>query len=81
MLLFSYFDFPCFLEEKKNKGDPLKSQSMTYPFIAPPTTKLGSFGLNSKEMISSGDESTNTGSMEWISSKSQNTISDLWDLS
>ena len=49
--------------------------------MAPPIIKLGSFGLNSNDRISSGDYNNKTGSIEWISSKSQKTIRDLWDFS
>ena len=69
------------MEANTDKAVPLKSQSMTYPFIVPPIIIFGSFILNSNAKISSGDYSSRTGSIEWISSKSQNTINDLCDLS
>ena len=79
-LLFSYLFFWFFFYENTDNEVPLRSHIMTYPLIAPPTTRLGSFGLNSNDIISNGDDSTNTGSIEWISSKSQNTTKDLCDL-
>ena len=53
------------------------SHKNTYPFIAPPTIIFGSLTLNSKHKISKGDYNKRTGSIEWMSSKSQNTINDL----
>lgn len=76
---FSGLDFECFFDEKDN-GDPFNSHNRTYPFIAPPTTIFGSLGLNSKHVISKGDVNNKIGSIEWMSSKSQNTMKDLWDL-
>lgn len=39
-----------------------------------------SFGLNSKQIISIGDTNERIGFIKWISSKSQNKIYDLYDL-
>lgn len=67
------------MDAKTERAVPLKSHNITYPFIAPPIIILGSFGLNSNDSISRGDYNNKTGSIEWISSKSQNTIKDLCD--
>lgn len=39
-----------------------------------------SFGLNSKQIISIGETKERIGFIKWISSKSQNKIYDLYDL-
>ena len=67
-LILFFYDFLAFFLDERPMSRPLRSHIIICPLIVPAMMILGSLGLNSKVMISSGEVRTRRGSMACISS-------------